>query len=90
MSASTVYVRCKVLPGMFDNELYVIVSGSSVYVNQESVKLEEPVRQDAEVRGLVAAYLIDKQADRSLVELSGQPAVGGLRTWVDNRQFAQA
>ena len=90
MGASPVYVHCKVLPGMFDNELYVIVSGSSVYVNQASVRLEEPLRQDVEVRGLVGVYLIDQQADQSLVEISGQPVVGGLRTWVDNKQLAQA
>ena len=89
MSASPVYVHCRVLPGMFDNELYVIVSGSAVYVNQASVRLKEPVRQDAEVRGLVGVYLIDQQADRSLIELSGQPAVGGLRTWVNNGQLAE-
>lgn len=90
MSVSPVYVHCMVLPGLFDNELYVIVNGSSVYVNPASVRLQEPLRQDAEVRGSVVVYVIDQQADRSLVELSGQPAVGGLRTWVDNRQLAQA
>ena len=37
---SEAYISCKVLPGLFDNEYYVLVNGSSAYyVHRSNVKV---------------------------------------------------
>jgi hypothetical protein len=75
------FVRCRVAKGFFDTEFLVIVAGSSAYVSRWNVRLEQdPV--NGEVDGFVSAYLIEKAADRLLIELPGQAVVGGVRTWV--------
>lgn len=86
-----VFVRCKVLPGLFDTEFYVLVSrSSSAYVAQRNVKLGKSPELGQEVDGQVLAYLINQERTRSLVELPGEPVVGGLRTWVPNEMVAAA
>ena len=88
---STTYVRCKVLPGLFEGEFYVLVNGSSsAYVTRANVKTSGIPRHGAEVDGKVLAYIISQQDDRSLVELPGEAIVGGLRTWVPNALLASA
>ena len=85
----TAYVQCRVLPGLFETELYVLVNGSSaVYVNRNSVKTKTTPQQGLQVDGKVFAYIIKKQGDQSLIELAGEPVVGGLRTWVPNALLA--
>jgi hypothetical protein len=75
------FVRCRVAKGFFDTEFLVMVAGSSAYVSRWNVKLAaDPI--NGEVEGLVSVYLIEKAADRVLVELPGEPVVGGIRTWV--------
>jgi phosphoserine aminotransferase len=87
----TTYVRCKVLPGLFDGELYVIINGSSsAYVTQTNVKANGIPKHGFEVDGEVFAYIISKRDDQSLIELSGEAVVGGLRTWVPNTLLAFA
>jgi len=74
-------VRCKVSRGFFRGELLVIVAGSSAYVNRDNVKTTgDPA--SGEVDGLVSAYVIKRRGDEALIELPGQPVVGGARTWV--------
>ena len=87
----TVYVRCKVLPGLFDTEYYVLVNGSSsAYVIRSNFKIAQPPRHGAEIEGQVLAYVINQEKNRSLIELSGEAVVGGLRTWVPNDLLAFA
>jgi len=87
----TVYVRCKVLPGLFDTELYVLVNGSSsAYVIRSNVKTNAKPQHGSEIDGQVQAYLIQEEQNRSLIELSGEAVVGGLRTWVPNEMLAIA
>ena len=87
----TVYVKCKVLPGLFDSEYYVLVNGSSsAYVVQSSVKTSKKPQHGTEIDGQVRAYLIQQEKNRSLVELSGEAVVGGLRTWIPNEMLAFA
>jgi len=87
----TTYVRCKVLPGLFDNEWYVLVNGSSsAYVSRYSVKIEGAPRHGVEVDGQVLVYVVSQEKDRRLIEVSGEPVVGGLRTWVSNGMLASA
>lgn len=86
-----VYVRCKVLPGLFDTEYYVLVNGSSsAYVIRSSVKTSAKPQHGTEIDGQVQAYLIQEDKNRSLIELSGEAVVGGLRTWVPNEILAVA
>ena len=84
-----VYVKCKVLPGLFETEYYVLVNGSSsAYVIRTSVKTSKKPEHGAEIDGQVLAYLIQQERNRSLIELSGEAVVGGLRTWVPNEMLA--
>ena len=74
-------VQCKVSRGFFESELLVIVAGSSAYVDRDNVKTSgDPTI--GEVDGLVSAYVIERSGDQALIELPGQPVVGGARTWV--------
>jgi len=85
----TIYVKCKVLPGLFDTEYYVLVNGSSsAYVIRSSVKTKAKPEHGTEIDGQVEAYLIQQDQNRSLIELSGEAVVGGLRTWVPNHMLA--
>lgn len=75
------FVRCRVAAGIFGSEFYVIVGESSAYVSRRNVEVNNDPK-DSEVEGRVRAYLITKEKDKALVELPGEPVVGGLRTWV--------
>jgi hypothetical protein len=83
---TSVFVRCKVFPGIFDNELYVIVDKSSAYVDRGSVKLLSVLGEKG-AQGEVLAYIIQENEDKALVELPGEPVVGGLRSWVLRSQL---
>jgi hypothetical protein len=85
----SVYIQCKVLPGLFDREVYVMVDGSSAYVNRADVKVGT-LSAGQEVDGLVRAYVLQEKDDKVLIELSGEPVVGGLRNWVSRAKFASA
>jgi hypothetical protein len=86
------YVRCKVMPGLFDSEFYVAVESSSAYVDRATVKVANDPAPGKEVTGEVLAYVVteDTKQGRALVELSGQAVVGGLRTWVPINLLAGA
>jgi hypothetical protein len=85
----TKYVHCKVLPGLFDTELYVLINGSSsAYVTRNSVKIKVNPTHGQQVDGQVLVYIVTEEKDRSLVEVSGEAVVGGLRTWVPNQMLA--
>ena len=87
----TAYVKCKVLPGLFDTEYYILVNGSSAaYVSRTNVRTNGSPEHRAPVDGRVFVYVIDTKSDESLVEFTGEPVVGGLRTWVPNALFATA
>lgn len=74
-------VRCRVSKGFFDTELLVIVADSSAYVSRDNVTLSGDLAA-GEVDGLVSAYMIQESGDKALIELPGEPVVGGARTWV--------
>jgi len=88
---STTYVRCKVLPGLFEGEFFVLINGSSsAYVNRINVEVMGIPDRDVQLDGKVLAYIISKRDDRSLIEVPGEAVVGGLRTWVPNALLAPA
>lgn len=89
---NTVHIRCQVYPGMFDNEWYVLVSDSAAYFVHKTnvVKLEGTPLPDKGVDGRVLGYLVEKADDKVLVQLPGEVAVGGIRTWVDHADVTLA
>lgn len=86
----TIYVRCKVSPGFFGNEFYVVVGDSSAFVDHTNVKVNVRPDSGKQVEGQVLAYVVEEESERALVELPGQAVVGGLRTWVPKNMFASA
>ncbi len=77
------YVDCVIASGFFDNELYVTVGDSSAIVSRGNVQVTREPQDQKDGRGKVCVYIIERKADRLLVEIPGQPVVGGLRTWID-------
>jgi hypothetical protein len=86
----TEYIDCVLASGFFDNELYVIVGDSSAIVSRQDVKVTREPHDQKDGQGQVCVYIIERKADRLLVEIPGQPVVGGLRTWVQGHSSAVA
>jgi hypothetical protein len=85
---SSVYIACKVLPGLFENEFYVMVNHSAAYyVNRNNVKVSEEPKSGAPVDGVVRGYVVEPGSRQTLVQLPGEVVVGGLRTWVENEEI---
>jgi hypothetical protein len=82
-------VRCRVSRGFFDSELLVRVADSSAYVSRVNVKTTGDPKS-GEVDGFVSAYVIKTSGDRALIEIPGQPVVGGARTWVPTSTLSAA
>lgn len=87
---ATEYVDCVLEAGFFENELYVLLGDSSAIVSRNDVKVAAEPQGTKDGKGKVCVYIIEKEADRLLVEIPGQPVVGGLRTWVNRSQTASA
>jgi hypothetical protein len=83
MTLRASYARCKVAPGYFDTEFYVTLADASAYVGRRNVRLSAaPPATGGEVDGEVLVYIVDESDKDALVEIPGEPAVGGLRTRV--------
>lgn len=82
------FVYCRVSPGLFDSEFYIILGDTSAFVDRSNVKVQSAPQKGSQVDGQVLVYLVDEERDRALVELPGQAVVGGLRTWVPKDAFA--
>jgi hypothetical protein len=88
---SSAYIRCNVFPGLFDTEYYVTVNGTSAYyVARQNVKVATEPKPDSSVKGRVLGYVVQKRKDKTLVQLSGEAVLGGLRTWVDTSEVSPA
>ena len=86
--SKNIYIFCRVSRGVWDSEFYVVVGDSAAFVNRESVKVDRVPERNAEVEGQVLASIIQQEADKLLVELPGEPVVGGLRSWVPRSALA--
>jgi hypothetical protein len=84
------YVRCRVFLGFFETEFYVIVDESAAFVSRESVRVDRAPAPDNAVDGQVLVYVVQEEKDRTLVQLPGEIAVGGLRTWVPTAALTAA
>ena len=88
---SAAYINCNVLPGLFDNEYYVMVNGSSAYyIHKANVELTKQPAAGQAVIGRVKAYVVEQQEDKTLIQLPGEPVVGGVRTWVQSEAVTAA
>lgn len=88
--AMILYVSCIVSAGLFESEFYITVRDSAVYVDREKVRVSPPPSNGDKVKGQVVAYFIEEKSDRVLVELPGEPVVGGLRAWVPKDDLTYA
>lgn len=89
--ADIIYVSCIVANGIFESEFYITVKDSAVYVDREKVTVEHPPHNGDKVKGKVLAYFIEEKSDgRVLVELPGEPVVGGLRAWIPKEDLTYA
>jgi hypothetical protein len=88
--AKTLYVTCTVSKGLFDSEYYITVKESSVYVDRINVQVSRFPTNGDQVEGKVIAYLVEEKSDQALVELPGEPVIGGLRAWVPKSDLAFA
>lgn len=88
--AITVYVTCTVSQGLFEHEFYITVRDSSVYVDRVNVTVLRSPQNGDDVEGKVIASLIEEKSDQALIELPGEPVVGGLRAWVPKADLAFA
>ena len=77
------YVRCTVSPGLFDREFYVMLAnGDALYVDQDDVRVSAPEGEGWQVEGQVAARVVEEVNGSALVQLPGEPVIGGSRSWV--------
>jgi len=88
--SKTIYVQCTISKGLFETEFYIKLKDSSAYVDRSNVIVDYLPHRGSEVSGKVRAYLVTEEADRALIELPGEPVVGGLRTWVPKGELAYA
>lgn len=86
-----VYISCRVLPGQFESEYYVMVNGSAAYyINQSNLIIDVQPQGNEPGRGRVIGYVVEQTADRTLVQLPGEVVIGGVRTWVENADVCAA
>jgi hypothetical protein len=83
-------VPCTIAPGFFESEFYVFVGKSSAFVDRKILTVIEEPKSGVEGHGLVCVFVIDMKNDQTLVELPGEPVVGGLRTWVPSASLQEA
>jgi hypothetical protein len=84
----TTYVTCIVSQGIFESEFYVSVKDSSAYVDRVNVQVEESPSNGDQVKGRVVAYIVEEKDNEALIELPGEPVVGGLPAWVPKTDLA--
>jgi hypothetical protein len=78
-------LKVSVAQGFADTEYYVMVPGGpAAYVSRDLVSVPRPPSEGSEVQGSVRVFVLEQGAHDTLIELPGEPVVGGLRTRVDN------
>lgn len=78
-------LEVKVARGFADSEFYVMVPGGpAAYVSRDLVFVKVVPTEGSEVRGQVQVYVLERGKDDALIELPGEPVIGGLRARVNN------
>jgi hypothetical protein len=85
--AMRVFVKCKVKPGLFDNEYLVAVNDSSAIVSSGNVNVAAPVTISG-VDGSVRVYVVSESENGAVVELPGESVFGSLRTHIAKAAYA--
>lgn len=84
-------IKVMVAPGFADTEYYVMVpDGPSAYVSRDLVSVAEQPGIGHEVVGQIKVYVLEEGERDTLIELPGEPVVGGLRTRVENSLLLSA
>jgi hypothetical protein len=84
-------LEVNVARGFADSEFYVMVPGGpAAYVSRDLVSVEAVPIEGAEVPGHVQVYVLERGEDDALIELPGQPVIGGLRARVDKSLLLSA
>jgi hypothetical protein len=83
----TVMVRCRVKPGMFDNEYVVLVNDSAAVVSSGNVTVSHTPVTLQGVDGSVRAYLVEEHEHNAVIELPGESVIGSLRTSVPRGSY---
>jgi hypothetical protein len=86
----TIYIRCQVSPGFFGNEFYVLVGDSSAYVDRSNLRFTALPEDGRLVTAILRASIVKQEPEKALIEIPGQPVIGGLRTWVPKELFVAA
>ena len=87
LMATKTFIPCLVSPGFFSSEAYVVLNaGASFVVDRRDVR-GSSFPEQGEIRGKVAAYVIENKGEQSLVELPGEPVSGGQPTWVPTSEL---
>lgn len=88
---SEIRIHCRVLPGMFKTEYYVLVNHTGAYyVDRHDVTVKNEPKPKEPVPGTVKAYVVQKdvKGKRLLVQLPGESAMGQQRTWIKQAEVA--
>ena len=84
-------IRCQVMPGLFESEYYVLVNGSSAYyIHRTNVEVSAEPTAEHPVSGIVYGYKVQELGNKVLVQLPGEAALGGVRTWVESADVVAA
>ena len=54
----------------------------AAYVDRSFVRVARAPENNDELDGEVLAYIVKEENEAALVEVSGEPVIGGLRNWV--------
>ena len=78
------HLKVLVARGFAESEYYVMVpDGPAAYVSRDLVTVERSPAGDDQVPGSVRVYVLDRSGTDALIELPGEPVIGGLRARVD-------
>jgi len=77
-------LRVSVALGFAETEYYVMVPGGpAAYVDRQLVRVDHQPQGDDLVNGDVRVYVLERNDSDALIELPGEPVIGGLRAHVD-------
>lgn len=86
----TARLHVSVALGFAETEYYVMVPGGpAAYVDRGLVNVDRQPSGDDQVAGDVRVYVIEQTDRDALIELPGEPVIGGLRARVDQSLLTQ-
>lgn len=84
-------LQVSVALGFAETEYYVMVpDGPAAYVDRGLVRVDHQPEGNNQVTGDVRVYVIEQTDSDALIELPGEPVIGGLRARVDQSLLTTA